>query len=219
MIKIIIVDDHKIFRDTLKRSLESISDFQIISEAEDGLQVLERLANLSPDIIIMDISMKNMNGLESAEQIISRYPEIKILILSMLFDESFIKQALKIGVSGYLLKEDSFDELISAINAIKKGKKYFSPSISDIIANLYLKSKPEIKDTIFNILSKREMEVFQLYIEGKTIKESADILRISERAIEKVRQNIKIKLKLNTLEECKEYAKSQKIIDSFVINH
>jgi two-component system, NarL family, response regulator NreC len=215
MIKILIVDDHKIFRDTLKTSLESVDEFQIIGDAVDGLQAIEMVDSLLPDVVIMDIFMKNLNGIESARQIIKKYPRVKIIILSMLAEESFIKQALSIGVSGYLLKECGINELIDSINSVINDKKYFSPGISEIIANLYLNSKDTKEKSIFEILSSREIEVLQLFAEGKTIQESSEILKISKRGVEKVRQNIKYKLKIDSHDELFKYAKSEGIIQTF----
>lgn len=202
--KIMLADDHVMFRQGIKQIIEEIDGLEVIGEAGDGLELLQLLKKLLPDLIILDISMPNLRGLEAAREIKTLYPHLKILLLTMHKRKEFVRQGLAHGVNGFLLKEDADIELIRAIRTIKRGDKYFSPLLSAILADLALeKGKPACPLTI------REKEVLKLLAEGKNHQAIADLLHISRYTVRRHRSNIMKKLGLKSLAQLLKYALSR----------
>jgi DNA-binding NarL/FixJ family response regulator len=200
---IVLADDHILFRRGVKKIIEEVEDFQVVGEANDGLELLALLKKTSPDLVILDIAMPNLRGLEAAREIKGLYPQVKVLLLSMHKKKIFLQQSVEAGVDGFLVKEIADTELVQAIQTIRKGQKFFSPLISDKLADLA--RQPEAKDP----LSKREREVAKLLAEGKSSKEIAELLYISKYTVRRHRDNIMRKLALKGLADLVRYALTQ----------
>ena len=198
--EILLADDHALFRKGIRKIIEEVDGLAVCGEANDGMELLELLKTTHPDLIILDISMPNLRGLEATEEIKRRYPEIKILLLTMHRKKSFVQLGLKAGADGFLLKEDADSELYRAIESLKQGEKYFSPLISTIMFDL-TQSRPETE-----ALTKREREVLKLLAEGKKPREIADILFVSIYTVRTHRNNIMKKLKLKGVADLIRYA-------------
>jgi DNA-binding NarL/FixJ family response regulator len=203
---IVLADDHAMFREGARKIIERINDVSISGEVNDGLELLEFLKSSSPEMVIIDISMPNLRGLEAIREIKRTYPKVKILVLTMHKKKAFVRQALKDGADGFLLKEDVGGELIRAVHTIRKGNKYLSPLLSGLLANLTL----EEEET--EVLTRREREVLKLLAEGKRTNEIARALYISPYTVRRHRANIMEKLGLNNLAELVKYAISQNYI-------
>ncbi len=203
---ILLVDDHKIMREGLRILLEKQEDLKIIAEAGDGRSAVSMAMELSPDLIVMDAVMPDMNGIEATRQIVSKKPGIKIIALSMHSDRQYITEMLKSGASGYVLKDCAFDELIFAIKAVLDGEMYLSQKLSDVILTEYLNDVPFKKITAFSSLTNREREVLQLIAEGKTTKKIAGDLNVSIKTIETHRQQLMNKLKIRSIAGLTKYA-------------
>ncbi|MBI5586209.1 MAG: response regulator transcription factor [Deltaproteobacteria bacterium] len=198
-IRILIADDHTIVRQGLARLLEDQPGFQVVGEAYDGRMAIEKATALKPDVIVMDIGMPLLNGIEAARRIRKQLPKIRILILSMYSQEHYIHELLETGISGYLLKESSGRDIIQAIQAAMKGETFLSPSISRVLVDRYLslrKSSP--KEERFNQLSNREREIFQLIAEGHSTKAIAQLLCVSLSTVKTHRRKIMEKLEVES---------------------
>ena len=194
-IKILLADDHTIVRQGLARLLEDQTDLRVVGEATDGRMALEKATVLKPDIVIMDIAMPLMNGIEAAKRIRKQLPETKILILSMYSHEHYIHQLLETGISGYLLKDSSGRDIISAIKAAMKGETFLSPSISKKVVESYLSPrKSSSMEERYKQLSNREREVFQLIAEGHSTKRIGEMLYVSVSTVKSHKGNIMEKL-------------------------
>jgi len=200
-IKIIIVDEHKILREGLSTLIAKQPNMEIIGEATDGREALEITNKLSPDLILMDVTMPNLNGIEATRKIKSKNPDIEIIALSLHSDRRYVLGMIDAGASGYLLKECAFKELVRAINTVMAKKKYLSPGISDILIEEYVKKTTQDKPTIYSKLTPREIEILQLVAEGKNTKEISNRLFISIKTVETHRRHIKKKLKVNSVAE------------------
>ena len=200
-IKIMVVDEHRILREGLSTLIAKQPDMEIIGEATDGREALELLAKLSPDLILMDVTMPNLNGIEATRKIKSKNPEIEIIALSLHSDRRYVLGMIDAGASGYLLKECAFEELVRAINTVMAKKKYLSPGISDILIEEYVKKTTQEKPTIYSKLTPREREILQLIAEGRNTKEIARYLFISVKTVETHRRHIKKKLKVQSVAE------------------
>lgn len=205
-IKIIVADDHKIIREGLCGLLEKEDDLQIIAQAQDGRETIELVKKHSPDVVIMDIGMPGLNGIEATRHIASEYPKVKIIALSMHSDKKFVKEMLKAGASGYLLKNCAFEELDKAVRIVSSGKTYLSPSISDVIVDNYVRTSSETAHTVFSVLSNREREVLQLLAEGQNTKQIAMSLHVSPKTIETHRSKIMQKLDIDNIADLTKYA-------------
>lgn len=205
-IRILLADDHKIVRTSLGKLLEREMDFEIIGEADNGRETVKLAAELLPDVVIMDIGMPELNGVEATKQIIQISDKIKIIALSMHSDRMFITGMFKAGASGYLLKDCAFNELVDAIKSVVNNKIYVSKEVTGIVVNELLGaiSKDNLTETIN--LSDREKEVLQLIAEGKSTKEIAHVLNLSIKTIESHRKNIMTKLNIYTVPELTKYA-------------
>lgn len=198
-ISILVVDDHTIVRQGLARLLEEQPDLNVIGQATNGREAVDRAKELKPDIVIMDIAMPRMNGIEAAKRIHKQLPKIKIIILSMYSHEHYIQELLETGVSGYLLKDSSGRDIIKAIHAAMNNETYLSPSISKMLVDNYLSPKKG-SSTVerYKQLSNREREVFQLIAEGHSTRQIADILYVSISTIKSHRAKIMEKLKIDS---------------------
>jgi len=188
--RIFLVDDHILFRDGLKYVLEQNEEIRVIGEASDGLEFLSVLDRINPDIVLMDISMPRMNGIEATEKAMSERPELKIIGLSMFGDENYYMSMLQAGAKGFILKESGYDELYSAIKRVTEGDSYFSNKIltSLIKSQAFSKRSQHKKEEVK--LSKRELEVLRLICEGYSNKEIAEKINISQRTIEGNRSSL-----------------------------
>jgi DNA-binding NarL/FixJ family response regulator len=205
-IKILLADDHKIMRDGLRVLLQMQSDMEVVAEAETGRAAVRLARKISPDVVIMDINMPDLNGMEAARQIISEASGVKILALSMHSDKRFVMGMLKAGVSGYLLKDCAFDELALAIRTVISHQTYLSPKIAGTVVKDYLDQISQDDETVFSILTGREREVLQLIAEGKSTKEIAFHLNLSVKTIESHRRQIMHKLNIHSTAELTKFA-------------
>jgi two-component system, NarL family, response regulator NreC len=213
MIRILIADDHGIVRTGLKLLLERVEGMEVVAEAADGREAVRLAREMRPDIVIMDIGMPLLNGLDAAAQIIREIDGAGVIILSMYTDESYIVRALNAGARGYLLKDNADDDIERAIRSVAIGRPYFSPSIAQALLEDYVRLMRErrVEDS-YDLLTEREREVLQLLAEGKSNKEAAAILDLSPYTIETHRQNLMQKLRLHNLAEIVVYAVRKAII-------
>jgi two-component system, NarL family, response regulator NreC len=205
-IKILIADDHRIMRSGLRSLLDKETDMEVVAEAENGRMTVQLALKVSPDVVIMDISMPDLNGIEASRQILSKAPDIKVLALSMHSDEQFVVEMLNAGASGYLLKDCAFGELCLAIRAVVENQKYLSPGIASIVVKDYLRKLSGAKHPGSPLLTLREREVLQLVAEGNRSKEIADRLHVSVKTVETHRQQIMDKLNIRSVAELTKYA-------------
>ncbi len=206
-IKVLIADDHQIVRDGLRALLEKEPDLEVIATVEDGRSTVKMVEALQPDVVIMDVTMPELNGIESTRQITHDFPGVKVIALSMHDDRRFVINMLKAGASGYLIKDCAFKELTKAIHVVvKKGKVYLSPEISDIVVNNYVTGPAGPESLIYAVLTPREREVLQLVCEGKTSGQIASSLFVSVKTVECHRSQLMHKLKINTLADLVKYA-------------
>jgi len=211
--RILLADDHTIFRQSLHRLLSDEEDIEIIGDAQDGREAVKLACELHPDVVIMDIAMPLLNGLEATCQIKRLCPQVKVLILSMHDNEEYIRSALAKGAMGYILKDASSRELINAIWAVHKGESVLSPAITRLVIEDYLRWGDVGVEDDNDGLSPREREVLQLIAEGYTNKEIADILCISIKTVQAHRTNLMNKLDLHDRGELIKYAIQKKIIE------
>ena len=212
MIKVIIADDHMIIRDGLRSLLERQPDMEVVAEAENGRIALKYVKELSPDVVIMDIGMRELNGIDATRQITEMSPGVKVLALSMYSDKRFIKGMLKAGASGYMLKDSAFKELIVAIRVIIGDKIYISPDVASTVTEDYLKQSPDRDSSIRSLLTSREVEVLQLLAEGKSAKQIASSLLLSIKTIESHRNRVMKKIDVNNIADLARYAIREGII-------
>jgi two-component system response regulator NreC len=212
-IRILLADDHSVMRSGLRLVLERQPDFQVIAEASDGRQAVALTQQHLPDVVVMDITMPNLNGIEAARQISGAMPQVSIVILSMHSDEAYVLRALKAGARGYLLKESAESDLISAVRSVYAGKAFFSPAVSRMLVEDYVRQLQdrEIEDS-YDLLTTREREILQLIAEGKSNKEIANILNLSLYTVETHRGNLMEKLNLHTVPELILYAVRKGVI-------
>jgi len=205
-IRILLADDHKITRQGLRSLLEKQPDMEVVAEAEEGRTAVRLVQELVPNVVIMDVSMPDLNGMEATRQIIAEFPNVKIIALSMHSDGLFVTEMLRSGAAGYLLKDCAFEELERAIRTVMDNKTYLSPSISGVMVNDYLHrlSKADFADS--EVLSDREREVLQLIAEGKSTKQIALKLHISIKTVETHRRQIMNKLDIHTVAELTKYS-------------
>ncbi len=198
--EVVLADDHVIFRQGIRDIIQDLEGFRVVGEAGDGLELLELLKEVHPDLIILDISMPNLRGLEAAEEIKKHYPQIKVLLLTMHKKKSFVQLGLQSGADGFLLKDDADSELFKALETIKQGQVYLSPLLTGIIRDLTL-AEPEVEK-----LTKRERQILKLLAEGKTPHEIAEFLYISIPTVRTHRARILKKLGLTTQAHLIRYA-------------
>jgi two-component system response regulator NreC len=212
-LRILLADDHIVMRTGLRALLERQPNLEVVGESENGRETVALAASLRPDVVVMDVGMPVLNGIEATQMIVTQCPTIAVVILSMHADESYVMRALKAGARGYLLKDSAAADLIGAIQAISQGKSFFSPKVSRILAEDYvrvLKQKGAV-DT-YDLLTSREREILQLLAEGKANKEVATALNISPYTVETHRSHILQKLNLHNSAELVLYAVRKGII-------
>jgi two-component system response regulator NreC len=212
-IHILLADDHAVMRTGLRLVLERQPDFEVVGEASDGREAVALTQQHRPEVVVMDVTMPNLNGIEAARQISAALPQSGIVMLSMHSDESYVLRALKAGARGYLLKESAESDLIAAIRAVNAGKAFFSPAVSRMLVEDYVRQLQdrEIEDS-YELLTTREREILQLIAEGKSNKEIAAILNLSLYTIETHRGNLMEKLNLHTVPELILYAVRKGVI-------
>jgi two-component system, NarL family, response regulator NreC len=212
-IRILICDDHGIVRKGLRLQLEQREEFEVLGEAADGREAVRMAEELGPDVVIMDIAMPNLNGIDAAAQMVKRNAQLKVIMLSMHSDESYLTRALTAGVKGYLLKETADLDLFRAVQAVAQGKVFFSPAIANTLLEDYMRQLQQrgLQDS-YDLLTDREKEILQLLAEGKSNKEVATTLDLSTYTVETHRTHIMQKLNLHSSAEIVLYAVRKKVI-------
>ena len=212
-IRVFLVDDHTVVRQGLRRILESDDEIEIVGEAGDGRTAVELVQKLHPHVIVMDVAMPELNGIEATRQIVKRVEGAKVLVLSMHGDDIYVRQALKAGARGYLLKDSEDLDLIKAVKAIRAGGSFFSPPVSKVVLSGYLgdKGEGELESSVTR-LTDREREVLQLIAEGKTNKDVAHSLSVSVNTVETHRKHIMEKLDLHNTAELVRFAIRTKMV-------
>lgn len=203
---ILLVDDHQIFRQGLRSLLDNSGIARVIAEAGDGIEAVRLAGELEPDLVIMDLTMPLMNGIDATREITRRQPGAKILALSMESDRFFVVEVLKAGASGYILKDTAFDELYSAIETVAAGETYLPAKVSALLVRDFLQCIPQEASVVYENLSVREREILQMIADGKTIKEIAFLLGSSYKTVDNQRQSIMQKLQLFSIAELTKYA-------------
>ena len=204
-IKVLLADDHQIIRDGLRSLLTNEPDIEVVGEANDGRATVEMTQRLKPDIVVMDITMPGLNGIEATRQVRAISSDIKVLALSMHADKRFVAGVLHAGASGYVLKNCAFRELIQAIHTVAVNQTYLSPTIADIVVESYVRHSP-LPASSLSVLTPREREVLQLIAEGLTPKKIAATLCVSPKTIETHREQIMRKLNASGVAELTKYA-------------
>ncbi len=205
-IKVMLADDHGIIRQGVRLLLEQEPDIEVVGEAEDGRKALALVQELLADIVIMDITMPNLNGIDATRKIVSQFPKVKVIALSIHSGRHFVADMLKAGASGYLLKECLADELLRAIRTVANGGIYLSPGAAGAVVDDYVKRLMTVTNSWMAMLTDREREVLQLIAEGKAIKQIALELHVSNKAIEAARRKIMEKLDIHSVAELTKYA-------------
>jgi DNA-binding NarL/FixJ family response regulator len=212
-LRILLADDHTIMRNGLRLLLERQSNFTVVGEASNGREAVELADLKSPDIIIMDVAMPMMNGIEATARITAASPKVAVIILSMHSDESYVLRALKAGARGYLLKDSAEGDLIAAVHAVAANKAFFSPAVSKVLAEDYLRQMQQrgVEDS-YDLLTARERELLQLVAEGRSTKDIATLLNLSPYTVETHRGNLMSKLNVHSVPELILYAVRKRII-------
>ncbi|HEC02649.1 MAG TPA: response regulator transcription factor [Phycisphaerales bacterium] len=200
-IGVLLVDDHAIIREGLRSLLEKQPDMEVVADTDEGRKAVDLVREISPDVVIMDVTMAGLNGIEATRLITSEFPEVKVIALSIHSQRRFIADMLSAGAAGYILKECLFDELVQAIQAVAVGGRYLSPRIADVVVDDYVKRLSTTIDSPLSALTGREREVLQLVAEGKSTKEIALELHVSTKTIEANRRQIMEKLNVHSIAE------------------
>ena len=205
-IRILLVDDHAIVRHGLSRSIQQQEDMEVIGQASDGHAAVELARELAPNVIVMDVSMPGLNGIEATRAILHASPGTRVVALSMHSAKRYVREMFRAGASGYLLKDCEFDELVQTIRLIAQGQTYISPSIGRIVVENYLHNASGEEDSAFSVLTQREREVLQLMSEGNSTKQIAMRLFISPKTVEAHRLRIMNKLDIDNVAQLTKYA-------------
>lgn len=200
-LRLLIADDHTLVRQGLRRILEGQPGWEVVAETGDGREAVRLAAELRPDVVLLDIAMPHLNGVEAMQQIERRVPGVRVLVLSMYSDEAYVTRAIRAGASGYLLKDSADTDLIKGITAVAQGKSFFSPAAARVIVDNYARPTATGVADRFDSLSEREREVFQLVAEGYSNKEVAELLHISPATVETHRAHVMEKLDLHSTAE------------------
>lgn len=212
-IRVLLADDHQLMRSGVRLMLEREPDLGVAGEASDGREAVALAKSLKPDVVVMDIGMPNLNGIEAAHQMTQENPDLAIVIVSMHSDESYVLRALKAGARAYLLKDSAEADLIKAVHAVAGGKSFFSPAVSKMLLDDYVrKLKRSGTEDAYDLLTPREREILQLIAEGKSNKDIANLLNLSVYTVESHRSNLMEKLNLRGLPELILYAVRKGII-------
>jgi DNA-binding NarL/FixJ family response regulator len=205
-IRIIIANDHQILRQGLRALLEKEPDMEVVAEAEDGRKTVTLVRKLTPHVVIMDVHLPNLNGIEASRQVLSEYPETKVIALSMHTDRHYVINMLKAGAKAYLLKDCAFEEMAQAIRLTMTNKTYLSPGVTKIVVEDYVQNGSDTAQNVFFVLTAREREVLQLVAEGKSTKQIAELLHIGGKTVETHRQQIMNKLGTRGVADLTKYA-------------
>ncbi|GIU79798.1 MAG: DNA-binding response regulator [Bryobacteraceae bacterium] len=208
-VRILLADDHSLVRQGFRRILESHPDFEIVGEAADGRQAVEMTEKLKPDVVVMDVAMPGLNGIDATRQICETSPRTRVLALSMHRDAVYVREILRAGARGYLLKDAIDADLVSAVRAVARGEGYIAPAVADCVLADY---RQHVSDPI-DLLTAREREVLQLIAEGKTNKEIASLLNLSVYTVDAHRGRIMEKLNLHSAGELVRFALRKGLID------
>ncbi len=204
--RVLIADDHQIVREGLRSMLEKEPGITVVGEADNGRTTLRMARELTPDVIIMDVSMPDLNGIEATRQIVAEFGTVKVIALSMHDDRRFVLNMLKAGAKGYMLKDSAFKELANAIRVVVANQTYLSSEIADIVVKDYLSSTTSGESSAFSRLSPREREVLQLLAEGKTSNQIAESLHVSIKTVETHRSQLMAKLNVKNIATLTKYA-------------
>ena len=205
-IRILLADDHQIFREGLRSLIEKQNDLEVVGDAETGRVAVKMAVQLKPDVVIMDVAMPDMNGIEATHQIHAQLPDTKIIALSMHSDKRFVSGMLQAGALGYLLKANAFDEVVQAARTVMNNKHYVSGDVADTIVNDYVSQMTQAAPSSRTVLSPREREVLQLLAEGYGTKDIAERLLVSTNTIDTHRAHIMTKLNIRTIADLVKYA-------------
>lgn len=205
-LKILLADDHKMMREGLRSMLEKQQGVGVVVEAENGRKAVEMAKETVPDLVIMDINMPDLNGIEATRRILKEFPRTKIIALSMHADKRYVTRALQAGASAYLLKDCAFDELIKAIQVVLRNRIYLSSEINQVVLKEYLEKSEKLDQPAYSVLTEREREIVQLIAEGKSTKEIAAILKISVKTVETHRQRTMDKLNIDNIADLVKFA-------------
>jgi two-component system response regulator NreC len=205
-IKVLIADDHQIVRESLRALLEKEPGITVVGEAADGRTALRLARDLVPDLIIMDVGMPDLNGIEATRQVVAEFPEIKVIALSMHNDRRFVLNMLRAGARGYLLKDCASQNLIKAVRLVSANKTYISHEIADLVVKDYLAATSPVESSSAELLTAREREVLQLIVEGNTNNKIAEALKVSIKTVESHRHTIMQKLDIKSIAELTKFA-------------
>lgn len=206
-VRLLIADDHRLMREGLRSLLEADGRFLIAGEAEDGNQIVDLVRKNAPHVVVMDVSMPGLNGIEATREILAEHPGIHIVALSGFANMVFVREMLDAGASAYILKSRAYEDLVRAIDEVMNGRKYLTPEIASGVVDEYVGlSASSGKETAFVVLTPREREVLQQLAEGSSTKEMADTMSVSVKTIETHRRNIMEKLDLHSVAELTKYA-------------
>ena len=211
MVRVLLVDDHEIVREGLRLILSRRDDMEVVGEASNGRDAIEQVSKKAPDVVVMDIGMPELNGIEAALRIRTAYPEARVLALSAMWDRRYVVRMLEAGASGYVVKSSAGDELVRAILAVAKGRKFLSAEVADAVIDSYLGNVAAEKSSL-SLLAAREREVLQYLAEGNSSKEAAHRMGISVRTVETHRANIMSKLNLHGIAELTKYAIAEGLV-------
>lgn len=210
-INVLIVDDHQLFREGLANLLLAVPDINVLDEAENGASAIEKAKQHKPDVVLIDIAMPGMNGIDATLQLKKEMPEIKVIAVSMHSEKQYVKGVLEAGADGYLIKNCTYRQLTDAIRSVHAGKKFLSEDITEMVINGYL-DQSEAYDDNYSQLSEREKEIFKLFAEGQSTREIGEKLFISVKTVGTHRQHILEKLDLKTTADIVKYALKKGII-------
>jgi DNA-binding NarL/FixJ family response regulator len=205
-IKILLVDDHKILRDGICALLKRYDDMEVVGEAPDGKTAIRLVNELAPDIVIMDISMPDINGIDATRKILADNQNVKVIALTMHYDRQFVSEIFKAGASGYLMKESAFNELEHAVRIVMDGNTYINPQIASLVVESLVTQTGPASPKAFSLLTEREREVLQYITDGKSTKQIASDLNVSAKTVESHRRQVMGKLNIRNVAELTKYA-------------
>jgi DNA-binding NarL/FixJ family response regulator len=205
-IRVLLADDHRLFRDGVRTLLEQEADLEVVGMATDGQSVLAQIRTCRPDVVLMDVSMPGLNGLETTRHLRADHPDVAVLMLSMHADHRFVVEALRAGALGYMLKDCEISELSAAIRTVSRRQLCLSPSLAGRVVRDYLELMGDRPDSAFSVLSPREREVLQMLAEGRSAKDIAGTLSVSIKTVETHRKNIMDTLDIHSVAELTKYA-------------